>query len=115
MTYAIATPIYGIPVGHNDWHSVNMSEELELMFAQEAPGIIMMYSGGGETPRAFGVEAGKEINECCHHMEISALVTEVKPAVKKKFDELWEALDDSIKKELLTYGNPRLFYLWSTS
>lgn len=115
MTYAIFTPVYGIPLNSNDRDQVERSEELADMIDGEVPGIIAKYSGSGDMPLAFGIEVGKEFDECAHHIEVSAVTLTATPEQVSDFDHLYAGLSDEVKEELKPFGPARVFLLVSSS
>jgi hypothetical protein len=114
MTYAIFTPVYGIPLNINHASSPR-SEEMEDMIDGEVPGIITKYSGRGDYPVAFGIELGKGFDECAHHIEVTAVLLTATPEQVTEFDDLFAGLDDELKTEMLAFGAPRVFLLVSSS
>jgi len=114
MTYAIFSPIYGIPLNKNH-QDVQRSEELQDMIDSEVPGIISMYSGSGESPLAFGIDLDNEFDECQHHLEVSEVLLTATPEQVAEFDHLFAGLSDEVKDEMLALGKPRVFLLISSS
>ncbi len=108
------TPVYGIPLSHK-YGEPWLSSELTYLFTTESPGAIALYSGGGESPRAFGITAGDEIDECTHHTEMYEFTLEPTPEIVEQFNQLFAALDPELQEEIKQFGEPRLFYLWSSS
>ncbi len=116
MSYAIFTPIYGIPlINKSGKDSENiLSEEMSRLLESETPGFIMEY-GSSESSIAFGIKIGKEFNECYNHVELSELVLMVNQKQTDKFDKLYNSLSEEIKEEMKVFGKPRIFYLCSSS
>lgn len=114
MTYAIFSPVYGIPLNKNH-QDVQRSEELQDMIDGEVPGIISKYSGSGDSPLAFGVDLDKDFDECSHHIEVSEVLLTATPEQVAEFDHLFAGLSDEVKAELLALGKPRVFLLVSSS
>lgn len=114
--YAIVNVVYGVPL-----HSVlglddSWSEELEELIESQEEGFLTPYSGSGdEMPAAFGVSIG-EFDEACHHVELSKLRLKPTNTEDEEFTKLWERLEPVIQKEITDkFGEPRVFFLWSTS
>lgn len=81
----------------------------------ELKGLHTHYSGGAdETPAAFGVRLG-EFNECCHHVEVNLLKLEATTEQMQEFQDLFKELPAEDKKLLLDLGDPRVFFLVSSS
>jgi hypothetical protein len=114
MSYAIFSPIYGVPLKSTRGKS-NLSDELKDMVESEAAGIIAKYSGSGDMPLAFGVDLDADFDECTHHLELSKLKLTASLDQVKKFDDLFAGLTQELKDEILTYGPPRVFILVSSS
>lgn len=114
MTYAIFSPVYGIPLNKNH-DTVMRSEELTDLIEHEAPGIISKYSGSGDSPLAFGVDLDKDFDECSHHIEVGEILLTATPEQVKEFDDLFAGLSDDVKAEMLALGKPRVFLLVSSS
>ena len=113
MSYAIFTVFYGLPLANNNGES--RSDSLEEFVESEPHGVYTKYSGGAdETPAAFGVPLGN-FNECCHHIELSKLQLVPTAKQKSEFRSLFEALSAEEKTLLNQLGEPRVFFLVSTS
>lgn len=119
MTYAIVNVMYGVPLSHNDW----TEERSELIqHAIEDPttepnevGFHKFYSGGSDLePAAFGVILG-EFNEATHHTEMSEVIKEPTPEQIRRYSEVLAELDTPLRTDVESYGEPRVFLLWSTS
>lgn len=116
MTYAIMTPVYGIPLRKNSGKSIELSEKLrELLYGDnEEKGFLCFYSDG-QPPIAFGVIVGKDLDECCNHIEVSSFVMVAPEEKVQKFNQLYENIDKDLQEEIKQFGQPRVFYLMSTS
>jgi hypothetical protein len=114
--YAIAQVIYGIPLNSNNYFEDNrQSADLDLALENADPGFLRYYSGGADVPpSAFGIELSS-FDEACHHVDLSSLVLEPTDAQHSEFAHLLEALEPALREEVLSYGEPRVFFLWSTS
>lgn len=116
MSYAILTPYYGIPLNDGEqFDAPEFSKKLEKLRSKPAKGFVRTYRQGEDSGGAFAVQAGEELTECCNHLEMSELTLDVPSELIDKFTKLYDKLDDVIKKELEPFGEPRLFYLWSSS
>lgn len=114
MTYAIMTPIYGIPLRKQKGGGM-ISEKMDKLLDDGCYGFMRYYSDGNDSSIAFGVYVGQEIDECCHHVESSNFILEPTEEQKIKFNELYEKLDSDIKEEMKQFGQPRVFYLMHSS
>lgn len=124
--YTIAQVIYGIPLDIDfDYYYSEVEEEaedsdqeyvrlLENHFENDTEGFLRYYSGSSEnSPRAFGIEID-EFDEC-KTVKVSELNLVASEEVKKKYQELFNALDEDTQEELKAFGEPEVFFLWSTS
>jgi len=114
--YAICTVVYGIPLNSND-ANIDWSEELEnALDDDQYEGLETRYSGAGDcTPAFFGVELS-EFNEACHHVEVSKLKLEPKQKDLDQYKLMYDQLPQTLQQEITSkYGQPRTFFLWSTS
>lgn len=113
MSYAIFTVFYGVPLVINN--GGGRSASLEEFVESEPNGVYTKYSGSAdETPAAFGVPIG-QFNECCHHVELRELQLVPTAKQKSEFFALFEALSPSDTAMLNELGEPRVFFLVSTS
>ena len=114
--YSIGNIIYGVPLNRNQY---NYKQPLiiERAIEDEIPGFLSYYNGGGgDIPSAFGIEIG-EFDCCCHHTELTSLT--LKPTVEQvaQFNTLLANKDisDKLRDAILQFGEPRVFFLWSSS
>jgi hypothetical protein len=116
MTYALMTPYYGIPLSNNQ-DEPELSDELMRLRDEddEDVGFVSMYRQGDDSGGAFGVRAGDSIDECCNHTELYELTIHPAPEIVERFNQIYAALDPNIQDEIKQFGEPRLFYLWSSS
>lgn len=115
MSYAIATIIYGLPLVSNDFEDLNYSEELNEALENDDAGFHRFYSGGSNVdPAAFGVILG-EFDEGCAYVDAHRLPLAPTPEQISEYVKLREPLSVALNEELDTYGEPRVFFLWSTS
>lgn len=80
----------------------------------EYDGFLTYYSGNGDTPAAFGVSLDC-FDEADAYNNIASLKLEPTDAQKREFDRLWDHVDVDLKPEIEKYGQPRTFFLWTTS
>jgi hypothetical protein len=111
--YPIVKIIYGFPLHNNqiDYvHSAAINNALE----DELPGFMTFYSGAGYMPCAFGIFLD-EFDGAHHHVDLSSM--NLKPSEQQIFDfvKLVQNLDEPTCTELVKYGYPRIFFLWTTS
>lgn len=114
MTYAILTPVYGIPLRRSSGGG-NISEKMDTLLDEGNDGFMRYYSDCNESAIAFGVYAGEEIDQGCHHVESSSFVLQPTNEQVAKFNNLYEKLDEDIKQEMKAFGKPRVFYLMRSS
>lgn len=115
MSYAIFTTYFGIPLNSNTSHEdAERPACLEDLIEGDGPGVHIRYSSGSDTPVAFGVRLG-EFDECCHHLEVTDVVTTITPAQMQEFHDLYNALDQEVRDAMQVYGEPRMFILVSSS
>lgn len=117
MTYTIMTPVYGIPLRTNTAKKIQLSDKLkELLYGDnEEKGFLCFYSGSGESPIALGVVVGKDLDECCNHIEVTSFVLTAPEDKIEKFNALYDKIDKDLQEEILQFGKPRVFYLVSSS
>lgn len=113
MSYAIFTVFYGIPLEAPDTgpfpDSVGEAQDMEL------PGFHRQYSGHAQvTPACFGVELD-QFDECDHHINLSSLTLAPTSEQVTEFQTLFDALDPEVREGLQKFGEPRVFFLTSTS
>ena len=114
--YAISQVIYGYPLVSND-KELDLSEELcELVWSDaEEDGWLHYYSGSAtDEPAAFGIEID-EFDEACAYVDTRKLKMTPTQADIDKFNELFDKLEPEIQEELRQFGEPFVFFLWSTS
>lgn len=140
--YAIAEIIYGIPLctstkvknAHGMEHleeDATRTERVELALEGQDPddenvelplastlgevGFNSPYSGSSDaTPASFGVILGA-FDEACHHTELGDLCLQPTDEQKAAYQAAWDALPEALRADLAVYGEPRVFFLWSTS
>lgn len=113
MSYAIFTVCYGLPLSSGLGR--DRSTALRKLIEREPDGLIVKYTGSAsETPAAFGVRLGG-FNECCHHVELSQLPMVPTDQQKKEYAALFAALSARDQAVLQTLGEPRTFFLVSSS
>lgn len=112
MSYAIFTVYYGIPLSTGRRRSTKMHDFIE----NGSEGVHTHYSGSAdEEPAAFGVNLKAGFDECCHHVELSDIPLAPTEKQKKEFDALFKALSAEDQAIVKTAGEPRIFFLASTS
>jgi hypothetical protein len=112
--YSIAKIIYGIPLSLDSW-SHERTEAIEDAIECEGDGFISYYSGlGSLKPAAFGIEIDS-FDACTHHVDIVKLKLTPNGSVLDEFNRIYESLVPELKEGLQIYGNPRVFFLWTTS
>lgn len=115
--YAMVDVIYGIPLNKNNGISIQRSDELEEAIEAEVLGMICPYSGADieYSPTAFGISIGG-FDEGEHHTEVSSIRMIPTENEINDFNVMFSALDPAVQGEIKeTYGEPRVFFLWSTS
>ncbi len=113
MSYAIFTVCYGLPLSNGLGR--DRSVALRKLIDREPDGLFTMYSGSAsETPAAFGVRLGG-FNECCHHVDLAQIPTAPTEQQKKDYTALFAALSPRDQDVLRTLGEPRVFFLASSS
>jgi len=140
--YAIAEVIYGIPLCTStkvkNAHGMEYLEEdakrtervelalegqdlddedaeLPLAESKGEVGFNSPYSGSSDTlPGSFGVILDA-FDEACHHIELSDLCLQPTEEQKAAYQATWNALPEALRADLAVYGEPRVFFLWSTS
>ena len=116
--YTIVNIIYGVPLNSNKYPIVKMPVIVENAIDDELPGFLAYYNGGGEcVPSAFGIELGK-FDCCCHHTELSSLTLQPTVKQRKLFKKMLKdttKISEKLYKALLTFGEPQVFFLWSSS
>lgn len=120
MTYAIVNVMYGVPLAGSS-PSYERPDELSDWIEDEAVGDVRdcgvhtFYSGCSDiVPAAWGVPL-KSFNECVHHTDGVDKLTAVPEDVKARVDHAYANLDPDARKMLEPFGQPRVFFLWSTS
>jgi hypothetical protein len=110
MSYARFTVMYGIPLHGNDPRSADVEDLIENLEGMYCP-----YSGSAdESPAAFGVKLD-DFDECSPYIDLAQLNLVPSPAQLKEFQKVWDALETEEKELLAQFGEPRVFFLASTS
>lgn len=112
MSYACFSVIYGVPLMPK---SKRRTVELEDFIEDRAPGVIKEYSGSSNPiPAAFGIELDS-FDECAPYIDIDSL--SLKPTAEHlaKYSALVSALTEEEQDLLKPFGEPRVFFLTSTS
>lgn len=131
--YAIVNIIYGVPLMGRETRKrttrgIEVDEPLCLEVARDYPsdkGFISYYSGNAdETPMAFGIDLDSFDEASGGFNNLSSLKIEPTPEQKEEYQRLFdnlkqmEADDEELKgiiEEIQKRGDPRVFFLWSTS
>lgn len=112
--YTIFKVVYGVPLNKNDTKT-KWSKELEDALDNQAEGFLTYYSGAGDTvPAAFGIELD-EFDDACHHVELLELITKPAWPQWQLYGELFAQQTPKMQKEIAKYGQPRVFFLFTTS
>lgn len=113
MSYAICNVIYGIPLYSEN--NQERSDIIEEVINNESNGFNRLYSGGSDVdPAYFGITID-EFDECNHHIDLQDINLNPTEENISQVTKLYESLDPLIKNELNLYGEPRVFFLWSSS
>ena len=112
MTYAIFTVMYGVPLSSD---TTSRSELIEDLIEIDPTGLHAMYSGcASENPAGFGVVLDA-FDEAGHHVELSALKLIPTAEQIEEYNHLFSTLSEEFQGAVKEYGNPRVFFLISTS
>jgi hypothetical protein len=134
MTYAIFTVYYGVPLDPDkrgqaalilaendpDFEDVADADDSDLRgyleeYVDGMAGFHREYDGSAsDYPMAFGVELDG-FDECEHHIELSSLKLQVTDDQKAQYQKQYDALQPEYKKVVDVFGEPRVFFLVSSS
>lgn len=114
MTYAILTPIFGIPLRKSNGGG-RISDKMNNLLDDGRYGFMRYYGDCNDSAIAFGLCVGPELTQSLHHVESSSFITEPTKEQIAEFKELYDKLDEDIKEEMKAFGNPRVFYLLHSS
>ena len=113
MSYAIFTVCYGLPLSSGQDRARSVA--LRKLIEREPAGLFTMYSGSAsEVPAAFGIRLGG-FDECCHHVDLAQIQTNPTEQQKKDYSALFAALSTRDQEVLKSLGEPRIFFLASSS
>lgn len=110
--YAIVKVIYGVPL--------NFKEQDHPLLADAVDDEVSLfegyYNGGSDTmPRVFGVELDT-FDEAAFSIDVSSISLEPTEAQLEQYREAWEYLDPELRAEVQKVGGePRVFFLWTSS
>lgn len=109
--YCIVQIMYGVPL-EGVQEGTHLSDILE---DGDTEGLHTYYSGGGdETPAAFGVEIGT-FDEANFSIDVSSLALTATPQQIQEYQRMFAALPSEIQSEVKKRGEPRVFFLFTTS
>jgi len=112
--YTIVNVIYGVPVKFSDNDTYNNSS-LSYHFTFVHPGFLEYYNGSGHiTPRAFGILIDA-FDECAYHTELSSIRLQPSEEQIEKYNQLFSSLGMDERADLIPFGKPRVFFLWTTT
>ena len=110
MSYACFTVMYGIPLHSNQERTAEVEELIENLEGMFSP-----YSGSAdESPAAFGIKLDG-FDECSPFIDLAQLTLVPTPAQLDEFQKVWASLEPEEQKLISQFGEPRVFFLTSTS
>jgi hypothetical protein len=115
--YTIVDVVYGIPLNRNNEEPPDRSLALDGVIDDEVLGIINPNRKDdlNGKPIAFGIVIDG-FDEDCHHTEGTSVRMVPSEGEIKDFNDMFAALDPAVQQEMKEkYGEPRVFFLWSTS
>ena len=102
-------------VSENHIQPKGFDELVEEVIHEERDGFLSYYSGGsGASPVGFGVEIG-EFDEACAYVDVNTLPLVPTEEQKSQYQALFNGLNAEETELLKSCGEPRVFFLWSTS